>query len=269
MEAAVTKVPPWCGQAQHGELQVTGFGDCAVFEKRGEEQMRFAVPTYAEGLDLVAEVGNKGSAVWCEEVAGAAFAWGPGFGRLTIPVVDAQVTAAEIVGAAAASGPGFGLLTIPAVAVECEEELLRIAAPTFAEGVDLVAEVGNKGSAVWCEGAGGAASVCGTGLGLLTIPVDAAQVFAAEGFGAAAARDPGFGLLTIPVVTVEVEGVFAGTAECAVFFECEEELLRSEAPTSAEGLDLVAEVGNRGSAAWCVEADGAAFVGGPGCGPRG
>ena len=49
MEAADTKLPPWCGQAQHGELQVTGFGDCAVFEHCEEEQLRFAVPTYAEG----------------------------------------------------------------------------------------------------------------------------------------------------------------------------------------------------------------------------
>ena len=90
---------------------------------------------------------------------------------------------------------------------------------------------------------------------------------AGEEFGAAAARGPGFGFLTIPEVAVEVEGVFAGTAVCAVFFDCEEELLRSEVPTSAEGLELVAEVGDRGSAVSCVEADGAASVGGGGFGP--
>ena len=90
-------------------------------------------------------------------------------------------------------------------------------ADACAEGVDRVAEVGNRGSAVWCEGAGGAASVCGTGRGRRTIPV----------------------------VAVEVKGFFAGTAECAAFFEREEELLRSESPTSAKGLDFGAEVGNR------------------------
>ena len=55
---------------------------------------------------------------------------GPGFGRFTIPAVDV-----------AALGPGFGRLTIPAV----DAEVLLL--PAVAEGLDTVAEVGNKGSA--------------------------------------------------------------------------------------------------------------------------
>ena len=57
--------------------------------------------------------------------AGAAAALGPGFGRLTIPAVDAEVLllpafggVVDDAGAAVALGPGFGRLTIPAVDAE-------------------------------------------------------------------------------------------------------------------------------------------------------
>jgi hypothetical protein len=102
----------------------------------------------------------------------------------------------------------------PAPRVECAEELLRNAAPTLAEGVDLVAEVGNRGSAVWGEGAGGAASVCGTGRGRRTIPVEA----------------------------VEVKGFLAGTVECAERSACREDSMRSSpAGTDASLMQAVAE----------------------------
>ena len=103
-------------------------------------------------------------------------------------------------------------------AVECVEELLRIAAPTLAEGVDLVAEVGNRGSAVWCEGAGGAASFCGTGRGRRTIPVEA----------------------------VEVKGFLAGTVECAERSACREDSMRSS--PAGTGASLM-QAGGEGSLA--------------------
>jgi hypothetical protein len=116
---------------------------------------------------------------------------------------------------------GRGRHTIP-------EELLRIAAPTLAEGVDLVAEVGNRGSVVRCEGAGGAASFCGTGRGRHTIPGEAG----------------------------EEKGFLAGTAECAECSACREDSMRSSpAGTDASLMQAIAEV-SFADATLTKEADG-------------